>query len=166
MKLYVMRHGPAEDVSASGHDHDRVLTRRGKDRVRDVATLLAREGELPERILTSRLARANETAAILASIAEHKGWAGSVETAPEMAPGGKNGDLVLRLLAEGKASLVVGHEPDLSSLIDQLLHDPFPLPMDKAMVVALELEAEAPAKLRFIVDPVAVAVVHDTRERS
>jgi phosphohistidine phosphatase SixA len=30
MKLYVMRHGPAEDFSASGRDFDRALTASGR----------------------------------------------------------------------------------------------------------------------------------------
>ena len=40
MKVYVMRHGPAEDDSPTGRDADRALTTSGRDRTRSVARAL------------------------------------------------------------------------------------------------------------------------------
>ena len=158
MRLYVMRHGPAEDHAATGRDQDRALTPSGKDRVRDAVAVLARENEMPARILTSPLVRAAETAEILGAAARLK-----VETGSDLAPGGRSLDLANRLRATGISTAVVGHEPDLSDLVDQLLGAPMPVPMDKAMVVALELDLKGGATVRFIVEPRAAKVIHDGR---
>jgi phosphohistidine phosphatase len=165
MKLYVMRHGPAEDHAASGLDEDRALTARGRDRVRGVVALLVREGEMPSRILSSGLVRADETAAIVAAAATADGWGGKVETAAELSPGGKSPQLVRRLATMSAAAsvMVVGHEPDLSGLAEELLSDVLPEPMDKAMVVALDVHPEGQATLRFVVEPRTPKVVHDRR---
>ncbi|MGO8996533.1 MAG: phosphohistidine phosphatase SixA [Polyangiaceae bacterium] len=166
MKLYVMRHGPAEDDSASGRDEDRALTPSGRRRVHDVAKLLVHEHEMPARILTSRLVRAQQTAEIVLAAAAKgvHGWKGELETVKELAPGGKGLDLVHGLLAADSPSvMVVGHEPDLSKLVGELLGHPMPVPMDKAMVVALKLHEGHPAKLRFIVEPRSPEVVRDHR---
>ena len=167
VKLYVMRHGPAEDTAATGRDEDRALTASGRDRVRNVVKLLQREGEMPGRILASRLVRAHQTAEIVAAAAKAAGWRGTVETVAELAPGGKNVALCHALVrahgSDAAGPMLVGHEPDLSSLIDDLLGSPMPLTMDKAMVDALELGDDGAATLRFILEPRAVAVVHDAR---
>jgi phosphohistidine phosphatase len=162
MRLYVMRHGPAEDQAASGRDEDRALTTSGRERVRGVARLLASEAELPTRILTSRLVRATETAEIV-SVAQMKaGVDVPLETVKNLSPGGDNMALVQQLKAEGsRSAMVVGHEPDLSTLVDELLEAPMPASMDKGMVVALEL-GEA-VTLRFILDPRTLAILHDRR---
>ena len=64
MKLYVMRHGPAEDHHAAG-DAARALTTSGRERVRQVAELLVTEGEAPKHIVSSPLVRALQTAEIV-----------------------------------------------------------------------------------------------------
>src|SRR4051812_9306069 len=70
MKLYVMRHGPAEDSSASGRDADRVLTVAGRERVRLVAQALMDGAEYPFTIVSSPLARALESAEIVAEVTQ------------------------------------------------------------------------------------------------
>src|ERR1700677_4655427 len=120
MKLYVMRHGPAEDHSRTGRDEDRALTASGRDRVRTVTQLLMREHEMPTRVLASPLVRAQETADIVAATAGLR-----VETTPELAPNGRAADLVERLRTDPTQSpILIGHEPDLSSLIELLLRAP------------------------------------------
>jgi len=158
-----MRHGPAEDDSPTGRDEDRALTERGRERVRGVVQLLVREGELPGRVISSHLVRARETADIVVSGLAHHAASAAKETALELAPGGRSLDLARRVEARGVATMVVGHEPDLSALVAELLGDAMPLPMDKAMVVALDLSGNAPASLRFIVEPRALTMVHDRR---
>jgi phosphohistidine phosphatase SixA len=62
--------------------------------------------------------------------------------------------------------MVVGHEPDLSHLVSELLGRRMPVPMEKSMVVGLHL-ADMPAlgraRLRFILDPKELAWLHDGR---
>ena len=68
MKLYVMRHGPAQDDSPSGRDADRALTPSGRERVAAVAKSMLAEGEAPFSILSSPLVRAVETAEVVAEV--------------------------------------------------------------------------------------------------
>ena len=143
MKLYVMRHGPAEEQAASGLDGDRALTSAGRERVRNVAKALSLAGEEPARIVTSPLVRAVQTAEIVAIVTKLGERDGSVEVRREMAPGGDGAELAHRLAAEGaKRVMVVGHEPDLSAMLVALLGS-FSRPFDKAMVVALHPLASA-----------------------
>ena len=149
MKLYVMRHGPAEDTAASGRDGDRALTTSGRERVRSVAKRLVEVGEAPRVIISSPLVRALQTAEIVAA----ELGIDKVETGHELAPGGDAAVLARALLAsDRKRPMVVGHEPDLSALVATLLAGSFHHEMLKAMVVGLQLKP-GEGKLRFILDP-------------
>ncbi|MBX3263751.1 MAG: histidine phosphatase family protein [Labilithrix sp.] len=180
MKLYVMRHGPAEDTSPTGRDGDRALTPEGRERTRAVARALVAEGEAPLTIIASPLVRALQTAEIVAAVTDLEkrvreakdagGAPGAVEIRREMAPGGDTLGLVLELARAGrKRAMVVGHEPDLSMLVSRLI-DRQPEPgMLKSMVVGAKVEpaaTEAPkdapagkrlgqasAAFRFVLDP-------------
>ena len=156
MKLYVMRHGPAEDQAESGRDFNRALTATGRERVRAVAKALEAKDESPHHIATSPLVRAVQTAEIVAVATKLSERGGTVETRRELASG-SDADIYVAKLLEGhdkkKRVMIVGHEPDLSALVTKLLGDPMPVPMDKAMVVGLTLRAGHPAKLRFILEP-------------
>ena len=150
MKLYVMRHGPAEDSSSTGRDFDRVLTPSGLTRTRRVAHELARHDETPRRLLSSPLARAREPAAAVAKALDLDV---EVEICDELSPGGDVPGLVRSLLGEGaRRVLIVGHEPDMSGLVEGLLPGSV-RGFDKAMVVGLRLRAGVPAALRFVLEP-------------
>lgn len=137
MKLFIMRHGPAEDQSASGLDADRALTSAGRDRARNVGRLLLEEGEAPLTIVSSPLVRSLQTAEIVAAICHPTGTAnGPTKTgAPngtliefsvrrELAPAGNALSLVRALLqVRARRVLFVGHEPDVSILATSLLGD-------------------------------------------
>jgi phosphohistidine phosphatase len=154
MRLYVMRHGPAEEAAASGVDADRALTPAGRDRVRSVAKELAAAGEAPLHIVTSPLVRAVQTAEIVAVTTNLSERGGTVEVRREVAPGGDNVKLAYRLAVEGaERVMLVGHEPDLSGLLATLLGD-FSRPMEKAMVVAIHpVAVGVRPKLQFVLDP-------------
>lgn len=153
MKLYIMRHGPAEDTAPSGRDSDRALTTSGRERVRAVAKLLKDKDEAPRVILSSPLVRALQTAEIVAA----ELGIDRVETGHELVPGGDAPSLARALAAaDQKRPMLVGHEPDLSALITTLLREPFRHEMLKAMVVGLHMRAAEPVKLRFVLDPKAL----------
>jgi phosphohistidine phosphatase len=158
MKLYIMRHGPAEDVAASGRDADRALTAPGRERVRAVGKSLLEEDEAPHAILTSPLVRALQTAEIVAAATKLGERGGAVETRREIAPGGDAYDLVREIVeTRRKRTMIVGHEPDLSALVARLVGHAPPQGMLKAMVVGISLEQglDCP-KLRFVLDPKSV----------
>ncbi len=168
MKLYVMRHGPAEDHADSGMDGDRALTSNGRERVRSVAALLVDRSEAPLSIVTSPLVRAVQTAEIVASVTSQGDRGATVETRREMSPSGEASVLVRWLAAEGrKRVMVVGHEPDLSELVSALLGDTsFRRSFDKAMVVGLHVPGsvdDGRPRLRFVLDPKALQLDPDKR---
>jgi phosphohistidine phosphatase len=164
VKLYVLRHGPAEDNAPSGLDADRALTSSGRDRVRDVAKALVDADELPLTIVTSPLVRCVQTSEIVALVTKLSHRDGMVETRRELAPGGDSIGLARTFAAEARARILFcGHEPDLSHLVSTLLGERMSVPMQKAMVVSLQLASDGAAKLRFILDPKTLVFENDAR---
>lgn len=163
MKLYVMRHGPAEDHAESGRDADRALTPAGRERTRAVAKALADAGESPLTILTSPLVRCVQTAEIVAIATKLADRGGVVETHHAMKPGGESVALVRELAASPRPRVMLcGHEPDVSHLVEQILGSPLDQPFQKAMVVGLRIK-EGKSELRFVLDPKRLVVDPDHR---
>ncbi len=163
-----MRHGSAEDRAASGRDFDRVLTSSGRDRVKDVARMLVDGDEAPHAILSSPLARALQTAEIVAAVTKLADRGGAVEVRREIEPGGDLRALVRECVAgERKRVMFVGHEPDLSELASLLAGRSFPAGLQKAMVVGVATHKDdpkaIPMRLRFILDPKSLAWCDDAR---
>ncbi len=142
-----MRHGPAEDFAASGRDRDRALTISGRARVERVAAALRERGERPGRILTSPLARARETADIVAKIL---GLDTLVDEA--LAPDGDTCRLARGEVARGAGSvMLVGHEPDMSGAAAEfgIVLDAF----ERAMVASALVEPHKSPVRRFVLCP-------------
>jgi len=157
LKIYIMRHGPAEDQAPTGRDFDRRLTSSGRARTELAAQELGR-WECPKHVVSSPLVRTIETAEIvIASLSLPV----ELETREELAPGGDALRLLGELAVQGaKRVILIGHEPDVSSLTARLLPS-WSRSFDKAMIVGLKMRraslgnqmTEAPAaKLRFVID--------------
>ena len=118
MNLILLRHGKAEVLNPGG-DGARGLVEKGRDQARRAALMLKRAKMLPEIVLTSPLVRARqtadefcETAGIPGAIIQ--GWLAC----------GMNPEQALHELAsfgEFKQVALVGHEPDLSQLIEWIV---------------------------------------------
>jgi phosphohistidine phosphatase len=181
VKLYVMRHGPAEDDAPSGLDSDRALSEAGRKRVRSVARALLDIDEAPLQVVSSPLVRAVQTAEIIAIVTKLDERPGTVEIHRELSPGGDAVALARAFASEGRRRvMLVGHEPDLSGLVSSLLGllglagpaGTFDRPFDKAMVVGLQLRANdaasarlpaSAARLRFVFDPKTLRLDPDAR---
>jgi phosphohistidine phosphatase len=121
MQLYIVRHGIAEDLGAgqARTDAERGLTRKGRERTRQVAGALAALDCRPECIATSPLRRAEETAAILAEVLR-PGL--EPEACDLLAPGAEADDLAGWLTDRGAGPvMVVGHMPDVAELASQFI---------------------------------------------
>lgn len=116
MDLLIIRHAIAFDRDRHrwSDDADRPLSPAGIRRARKAANGLKLLTNRPQRLLTSPLARARQTAQILTHVA---GWP-QAEEAPELAPD-EPALAVLALLAKerGKLVAVVGHQPGLGHLL-------------------------------------------------
>lgn len=141
MELFFLRHGKAEDLSesAASDDFGRALTNKGIDETKALAEALERLEIVPDQILTSPLVRAKQTAEIVAKRLELKKELSETEL---LAPGC---DLKqLRELIGGyrtcKSLMVVGHEPDFSSMIGQLIGGAG-IEMKKGALAAVSIES-------------------------
>jgi phosphohistidine phosphatase len=159
MKLYLVRHGLAEPQSRTGRDFDRTLTADGRQRVHLVAIELGKRAEAPKRIIASPLRRAVETAEVIAGAL---GLDLNGETSDDLSPGGDAAALVTRLLTDrARKVMLVGHEPDMSSLAARLW-PPFSRGFEQAMVLGLRVRCAQsdPARAdgfqvraRFVLEP-------------
>ncbi len=118
MELIVLRHGKAEDYHPSG-DTGRELLEKGRIQSRDAGHLLQSSGLLPDLVLSSPLVRARQTAEEFCTAAGLP--------APTVVPwlaAGMHPDTALNELTayrEFNRVAIVGHEPDLSELIQWVL---------------------------------------------
>jgi phosphohistidine phosphatase len=118
--LWLLRHADAEPHGARA-DHARRLTERGEEQSRAAGAALLRMGASFDAILFSPKTRARETAELAAQewseqqrsrLREHEPLASRFDAAAALAA-------LDGLGADGRL-LVVGHEPDLSSVVGEL----------------------------------------------
>jgi phosphohistidine phosphatase len=138
MNLYLVRHADAEKTPPGKRDEDRRLTREGKDRIKVVAARwIYFIGEL-DFICTSPYVRAVETAEIIAKAFEFEK---EIIKDNGLASGSLTKDLInLVNSLEGEDILIVGHQPDLSEHVSNLI---------SAKGALVEFKKAAVAKISF-----------------
>ncbi len=123
MDLVVVRHAIAEDrdtFARTGRDDDeRPLTEEGRDRMEQAARGLVRLVPGLDALCSSPLVRAVQTAEIVAGVYDGI----EIEPAPVLSGGAPPGDVVAWLQDKSAVDTlaIVGHEPDLSTLVSFLL---------------------------------------------
>lgn len=157
MDLLIIRHAIAfeRDRNRWREDADRPLSPAGVRRARKAAAGLKELTRRPQRLLTSPLVRARQTAQILTHSA---GWP-EAEECPQLSPG-EPALAVLALLAKGRGKLtaVVGHQPGLGHLLAACLlgGGSLPVEMKKNAVACVSFEG-APraghAALKWLATP-------------
>ncbi len=141
MRLILFRHGPAGERDASRWPDDalRPLSERGVERTQAAAHGLRRLEPEIRRIVTSPLARARQSAEILAEALD----GAKLMTLEALNPGRPYREViefVSKLHGDG-ATVLVGHEPDLGKLAGILLFGaPAALPLRKAGACAFDFE--------------------------
>ncbi|HKP59200.1 MAG TPA: phosphohistidine phosphatase SixA [Polyangiales bacterium] len=155
--IYLVRHGIAEDRSATGRDEDRELTQVGMDNLQRGAAGLAWLEVKPDAIWSSPLRRARQTAEIL-----RNAIAPGLELVIE--PGLRSEADVevalerLQANATARALMLVGHEPNISALASALLTGDVSaarMPFKPGSVLALEqtLPPSGRGTLRWFMTP-------------
>lgn len=118
MQVYFLRHAHAEESDGSMADADRQLTEKGVRHTRRMTRLLKLLEIEPERLFSSPLIRAQQTAQIVGA-----GLGIAVETRHELSPGFNRAALegMLREFGADGSVMIVGHEPDFSRVISDLV---------------------------------------------
>jgi len=160
MRVLIVRHAIAEDriafAKSGKSDDERPLTAEGHSRMQRAARGLRSLVPTIDLIATSPLKRARQTADIVAAEYETK----PVKTVPPLSGDGDLDGVIDWLGRQGAGLTValVGHEPDLSTLISHLLTgtSSAAVTMKKGAVCLLEFEGEVKAGaavLRWLLAP-------------
>jgi phosphohistidine phosphatase len=137
MQLYFLRHGEADWPDWNKPDDERPLTDFGKKEVRQVAKFLDRLKVKPDLIVTSPLPRASQTAKIAAEQLKVK-----LREDESLEPGFGLSELrTVFKRHRSKVLMLVGHEPDFTSLISELTGALVKL--SKAGVALLDIDPES-----------------------
>ena len=123
MNLFVMRHGIAVDLGAPGiaHDADRTLTPEGRSKLGQIVKAMHGMELAFDAILSSPYVRARQTAELVACSFKKTA---KVELCEALVPDGTSVQMVevLRRLKPIPGNLLlVGHEPNLSSVVSLLV---------------------------------------------
>jgi phosphohistidine phosphatase len=121
VNLYFLRHGQAADADAwRGNDFDRPLTGEGRERMALEAEAIKHLDLGLDRIVTSPLVRAQQTAAIVADALQMRD--ALVEDERLGAGFGLEGLAnVLEARLRASALMLVGHEPSFSATVGRLI---------------------------------------------
>jgi phosphohistidine phosphatase len=137
MQLYFLRHGEADWPGWTKPDDERPLTDFGKKEVRQVAKFLNRLKVKPDLIVTSPLPRALQTAEVAAEQLKT-----NLRQDETLEPGFGISELKTVLKRHrSKVLMLVGHEPDFSSVISALTGAS--LKLSKAGVALVDIDPEA-----------------------
>ena len=157
MKLYFLRHGIAADRDEfDGSDAERPLTSEGRKCMEREAKGMEDLGVAPDRIITSPLKRAKETAKIVAErlhledkLVEDDRLAGDFDA--ECAAD------ILRENGNAQSLMFVGHEPDFSETIGELVGGAS-IDLKKGGLARIDLDAESSTrgKLVWLLPPKAL----------
>ena len=149
MNLCFLRHGIAVDRASgtNADDRSRTLTPKGIKRIQREAQGMLRLSLSFDRILSSPLERARQTAKIVAQALQLED---RLEEFEQLSPDQSVRDLLSGLAAYAgkKQILLVGHEPLLSSTVSFLLSEKSgaQIQLKKGGLVCLELDAIPPRK--------------------
>jgi len=116
--LILWRHAEAEDVSATGKDTDRILTKRGRKDAARMAKWLSQHLPTVTVVLCSPAQRCLETAAALSALNQVQ-----IKVENFLSVDSSVERIAKELAAKysTKTVLIVGHQPNLGLLITQLL---------------------------------------------
>jgi phosphohistidine phosphatase len=151
--LYFLRHADAGKPRA--HDDDaRELSRKGEAAMRAAAAIWRRLGVRPAVVISSPLPRALRTAELAV---EGLGLEQAPVVDARLEPGARWEEMADALAAHPTArrAMFVGHEPDLSSAVEQLT-GAHAVSMRKGGLAAVEFSDEPEAgrgELAWLIDP-------------
>jgi phosphohistidine phosphatase len=121
LEIFVLRHGEAGTrTDEPEKDNARALTPAGRREIEVIGGCLSRLGMKCDAIASSPLPRAQQTAEI---VARRFKMLNKLEQWDELKPSGETQNLYRRLSRQrpGSRLLIVGHEPQLSEIIGEII---------------------------------------------
>lgn len=117
--LLVLRHAKSSWNDSTLDDHERPLNERGRRDTPRMGKLVREYGLMPDAILSSDAVRARLTAE---GVAEAAGYAGEIVFAPQLYLASPTDILLLLPTVRENAAtvMIVGHNPGLEKLVEQL----------------------------------------------
>ncbi len=153
MRIYFLRHGIAEDVSASGTDRDRELTPDGIDEMEREAEGIKRLNLDLDLVLSSPYPRASATAEMVTAAL---GITDNLLIDPRLAPGFRLGDLQQIVAGAGakRRIMLVGHNFDLPTIAAQLVGGGR-IDLKKGGLIRVDTEEVEPGRgaLKWVLSP-------------
>lgn len=152
MKLVIVRHAAAIERTSEIPEQQRYLTPKGRAFMRNTARTMIKKGFEPGVILTSPLVRAVQTAEILA---EALTYIVAVVVTDKLSAGFDAGALrrLLEKFQQTDELAIVGHEPDLSSVVSSLLllKEGFSFKKGSAIKLAVSANLATPATFKWLI---------------
>jgi phosphohistidine phosphatase len=158
VELFLIRHAEALELGERGitNDDERPLSEKGEADAQAAATALQAKGIVLDRLVTSPLLRARQTAEILLRV-----WSRPeliLDTCDSLTPSGKPRKLSKILLKTGGEKIgLVGHMPHLGEYAAWLLgNKKFEIEIAKAGIALItcgELPAKGLGSLQWLVTP-------------
>ncbi len=164
MRLFFLRHGIAEPGHGGLSDFDRQLTDEGRAELEEVAHGLRRLKIRPDRLLSSPLVRARQTAEAVAPA-----LAVDVEIADELRSGATFAAFqqLTRRYETAGSLMFVGHEPDFSETAAALIGaDGDGLVLKKAGLIRVDLDGRferGQGRLRWLLTPRQLVLIGESK---
>jgi len=158
MRVLFIRHAAAADQAAfGGSDLDRPLSDEGRKEARKMFKALAGLYPQPNQIVSSKAMRARETAEIACSCF---GRAQRIES-ELLNPGSSFKDfrkLIAGLPGQPELVVVIGHEPDFSHILGQIIADgELRIDVKKASCIEVDINRICKGELKLMLSPKAAA---------
>jgi phosphohistidine phosphatase len=159
VNIFILRHGEAgTHASLPSKDSERPLTEAGRNEVEKIAKSLHGLRVEFDRMATSPLKRAKETAEIVAKIYENS--SPKLEVWEELRPEGSKMEVIVKLskLKQDSDVMLVGHEPYLSTLMGEIISGSAAcrLVLKKGGIAKVQIHSFAPkvnGELRWLLTP-------------
>ena len=139
--LLILRHAKSSWDDASLDDRERPLNARGRRDAPRMGDLLRDEALVPDIIITSDAVRAQTTAL---AVAEAAGYTRDIVVDPLLyhaSPEDVLAVLKTAPAANARMVMIVGHNPGLEDLVEQLTSEPHDLPTAALVYLTLPIEA-------------------------
>ena len=138
--LLLLRHAKSSWKNPDLDDHDRPLNKRGKRDAPRMGVLLKDEGLIPDFIVSSSAKRAWRTAECAAL---HSGYRGEVRVTSELyeASSDRIREVIQSTADSVSRLLVVGHNPGLEALLEELTGEYTPLSSGALACLHFEMDS-------------------------